>query len=1062
MEVYDALREQAEEDAHMTLKSMGMQLCINVAISIVVILCVSYLRPRHFLAYPSSKASIGSTTSTPTRSSSSSNSSSSSSSTRSSSATSDGGSGDASDTKHAELGWSDWLRQLAKVSDDFLIDGIGYDAVLYLRFMRTLRNILIVLTIIALAVLMPINVAATRITGDWPPVSFDIGFLSISGINFRGGQEVQDPDQSWYLSPVVATWFFTAVVVYFLHRATNDYIAMRKKFCRSPAYSLSSRSLLVSSIPAHAARSDVDFKSWLETRHGIIQYPIEQVWLGRQNSKLLDLVQRYQEAVYHLEDALAAYAKGAPGHRKRPSIRIWKKKQQHHHRRLLPFPFCLFQRGETMDAIDYYTKQVSDLNRMVRLNSTTKKESLLDYGWVTFRNMRSANNALKEFKRKSSRLSDTRACISPPAKDIFWSNMSIPQAMRALKVWLGRGLFVSFMVIWLIPIAILSALSNMVNMIRMYPESRSMIEKHSFVIGLIQAYITPLTMAFLFYILPHFFRYLAMKQGYLTRTARDSKVLAMLYIFFLINHLLMFTISSMFIGLYGQLRQLVLDGILGDEYITEYVAQLAKNMSDVSSFWINLYCIRAFGVSLELVQVMPVLMVTLRKYFMRLTPRRFKKLAMPPNFDFALNYNIVLFFFTIALVYSSTAPLVLPFALVYFVTSSFVYKYMLMYIYVTKTESGGRIWPTVLHSTIFSTIVFQLVSFLLLLLKGGYEQGLGIIPLPMFTLAFQWWYGRRLKRLTSSEALALQDEEEGEQDHHEKPSSSALLQDQYRNPLFDHTYLMPVIHDDMRSLLTQIYPNYQEQQQRRGHRRRSPSSSSSSTNFDPNNNNNDEDIAYHGISNSSSSSSSSSDSDGNQPFGMYPTNPDFHVVLHDPVENRSVVFHTVTDDYYTYDQNQNDDYCPCCHGPRRQYLYYDDPPVGDSNIPIIPVDPRNEKALMGQQQQQQHLSPAEQPSAPPLSLILTPSQSFEARRKSSGPIEEWRQRMDVQRSFQPAPAGNSGVTDLFAAEPSTPQTPELPTYLDAIRSPPLLRPVQPPLRRHSDPSVYNANNSNQH
>ncbi|KAG2227211.1 hypothetical protein INT45_008455, partial [Circinella minor] len=1056
MEVYDALREQAEEDAHMTLKSMATQLVINVVISIVVILCVSYLRPRHFLAYPtnirSSSASRTTALSSPTivtRTENSNNhhtrynnhnsNNNNNHNNNNSPATTTTNSNN-SNTKHAELGWSDWLKQLAKVSDEFLIDGIGYDAVLYLRFMRTLRNILIVLTIIAITILMPINVAATKITGDWPPVSFDIGFLSISGINFRGGQEVQDPDQSWYWSPVLSTWLFTLVVVFYLHRATNDYIEMRKKFYRSPAYNLSSRSLLISSIPPHASRSDIDFKSWLESHHGI-RYPMEQVWLGRQNSKLLDLVQHYRDAVYHLEEALAAYAKGEPGHKKRPVIRNWKDR----------FPFCLFFHQERLaennkDAIEYYTKQVSDLNRMIRLNSTTEKESRMDYGWVTFRNIHSANNALKEFKRKQSFLSATRVCISPPAKDIVWPNMSIPQALRNLKIWFGRGVFYSFMFAWLIPIAILSALSNIVNMIRMYPESRVMIEQHSFVIGLVQAYITPLTMGFLFYILPHFFRYIAMKQGYLTRTTRDGRTLSMLYIFFLINHLLIFTISSMFISLYGQLRQLVLDGILGDEYITEYVAQLAKNMSDVSSFWINLYCIRAFGVSLELVQVMPVLAVTLRKYFMRLTPRRFKKLAMPPNFDFALNYNIVLFFFTIALVYSSTAPLVLPFALVYFVTSSFVYKYMLMYIYITKVESGGRIWPTVLHSTLTSTVVFQLVSFLLLLLKGGYEQGLGIIPLPIFTLIFMWWYGRRLKRLTSREVLApSQDEEEDQEgEQGEKPTCTALLQDQYRNPLLNHTYLMPVIHDDMRSLLTQIYPNYQEQQ----HQQQSAPSFSNDDNSNSSSDNNSSCSSNNNSSHSENDSNSDINNNNNnqqQPFGLYPTNPNFHVVLHDPVENRSVTFHTVTDDYYTYDQYQENEYCPCCHGPRLQQRpselgFIDN--INDSII--IPASSiHNEKMMIQQHQdQQEQEDQGPPPSAPSLSLILNPSESFEARRKS-GIVEEWRQRRDAQRYLQPAPL----------LTPTTPLSPELPTYSDAIRSPPIRPLVQQ--RRHSDPSVYN-------
>ena len=123
----------------------------------------------------------------------------------------------------------------------------------------------------------------------------------------RGGQEIADPDQSWYWSPVIATWFFTFVIAVFFHRASKDYLEMRRKFYRSPAYTLSSRSLFVSSLPARV-RSDSQFKAWLQEQ-GIAR-PIDQVWLGRQNLKLFQWVQHYRTAVYHLEAALAAYVKG--------------------------------------------------------------------------------------------------------------------------------------------------------------------------------------------------------------------------------------------------------------------------------------------------------------------------------------------------------------------------------------------------------------------------------------------------------------------------------------------------------------------------------------------------------------------------------------------------------------------------------------------------------------------------------------------------------------------------------------------------------------------------------
>lgn len=50
----------------------------------------------------------------------------------------------------------------------------------------------------------------------------------------------------------------------------------------------------------------------------------------------------------------------------------------------------------------------------------------------------------------------------------------------------------------------------------------------------------------------------------------------------------------------------------------------------------------------------------------------------PPVFDYPLYYNVLLFFFTVGLLYSVIAPLVLPFTLLYFLLATVVFKYLLM------------------------------------------------------------------------------------------------------------------------------------------------------------------------------------------------------------------------------------------------------------------------------------------------------------------------------------------------------------------------------------------------
>lgn len=51
-----------------------------------------------------------------------------------------------------------WLSAVKDVKEQDLVDKIGLDAVVFLRFMRMLRNIFCVVTVIGCGILIPINV----------------------------------------------------------------------------------------------------------------------------------------------------------------------------------------------------------------------------------------------------------------------------------------------------------------------------------------------------------------------------------------------------------------------------------------------------------------------------------------------------------------------------------------------------------------------------------------------------------------------------------------------------------------------------------------------------------------------------------------------------------------------------------------------------------------------------------------------------------------------------------------------------------------------------------------
>jgi hypothetical protein len=59
----------------------------------------------------------------------------------------------------------DWIRPLFSAKDDFLLTRIGYDAVLFLKFLRLLRHMLLIMTVVGVCALIPINIVATQASG---------------------------------------------------------------------------------------------------------------------------------------------------------------------------------------------------------------------------------------------------------------------------------------------------------------------------------------------------------------------------------------------------------------------------------------------------------------------------------------------------------------------------------------------------------------------------------------------------------------------------------------------------------------------------------------------------------------------------------------------------------------------------------------------------------------------------------------------------------------------------------------------------------------------------------
>ncbi|KAI8334567.1 hypothetical protein BC941DRAFT_431570 [Chlamydoabsidia padenii] len=817
------------DNLDITITGMASQLGINVAIAVTVLMVFAILRPNNSFVYAPKLKYSNKTKKPPT----------------------------------IGPGLFAWFKVIKNTSDEDLLEKIGYDAVLFIAFIRMLRQLLVIMTIVGVCLLIPLNVLANRFTGSWPPEN-SVDVLSYATINTTSDKT--QINLLWYWVHCLGTWGFSLLIYYHLWIHYHKYIRFRQHYFSSLEYQRSShaRTLIIFNVPS-ALQSDAALSKWVDSMK--LKYPVEQVSIGRRNNTLAKYVEEHEYSVRKLEMILSQYLdeQGDDGNntkKKRPMIRLG------------GFMGCCG--GRKVDAINHYTERVQTLRdqiEQIRSNLATIKPT--NYGWISFANVAWAHSTAKHLSSPAAshllRLPERllkgepphhqhpRVELAPQPKDILWNNLSLNEHVRRSKRIVVTFLYYGFVFFWFIPSSFLSASSNVKDFIKLFPNSNAFLHQHKTFVALLSSWFTPLVMALFFLILPKIMRVLSMHQGYLTGTSLDRQVFAKLYTFFLINNLLVFTVTSTFMKLYAQIKA----AAQGDEVLTvesffltmtENLVLVAKNLSDVSTFWLSYVTLKGLGVIIDLAQIFVLLSITLKKFFTKPSPRQLQEMTRPSQFDYPIFYNLLIFFFTVGLLYSVISPLVLPFTMLYFMLATMVFKYLLMYVFVTGVETGGQMWRILFNRMIISILLFQVVMIGILKLKSANGPAYTCIPLPILTALFKLycfrrldphayyykpdfvddmsWFGQRLlpslppsisegsfmsslfssdsKTINNSNASVRSSSSMGKQQDNQQQS----IGQRFGDPAFFAELAIPMVHENVRHLLPGLYGTQSETQHR--------------------------------------------------------------------------------------------------------------------------------------------------------------------------------------------------------------------------------------------------------
>jgi hypothetical protein len=318
-----------------------------------------------------------------------------------------------------------------------------------------------------------------------------------------------------------------------------------------------------------------------------------------------------------------------------------------------------------------------------------------------------------------------------------------------------------------------------------------------------------ITSAFYFF-LPIIFRRLSIRAGDLTKTSRERHVVSKLYAFFVFNNLIVFSLFGTAWGFIAAVidaennHKDVLATIKNGEIWTKIMIALCN----VSPFWITWLLQRNLGAAIDLSQVVNLAWGSFARRFLSPTPRQLIEYTAPPPFDYASYYNYFLFYATVALAFAMLQPLVLPVAAFYFLVDCMLKKYLILYVFVTKTESGGQFWRVLFNRFLFACFLSNVVTGALVKAKGMDGNVIPMLatlaPLPFLLAGFKFYCMRTFddqihyytKGFMSKESAIAPDTQS-------RRSNNVSIR--FGHPALYKPLMTPMVHAKAQNMLSQVY-----------------------------------------------------------------------------------------------------------------------------------------------------------------------------------------------------------------------------------------------------------------
>ncbi|RHZ59427.1 putative DUF221 domain protein [Aspergillus thermomutatus] len=638
-----------------------------------------------------------------------------------------------------------WIIDMYKVPDEFVLQHHSMDAYLLLRFLKLISVICFVGCLMTWPILFPVNA-----TGGANRQQLDI--LSMSNIS---------PDKNArYFAHAILAWIFVGFVFMTVTREGIFYINLRQAYSLSPAYAsrLSSRTVLFTAVTEDYLNRDK-----IRRMFGIEK--VKNVWIATDTSELEDKVKERDAAAMKLEAAETkliklANAARAKALKKGGSVEDdavplenlsdepddesgsvaarWVKPSDRPTHRLK------FLVGKKVDTINWARSEIERLSPEIEELQAKHRAGdvkLVSSVFVEFYAQADAQSAFQSVAHNLPLHMAPRYIGLDPTQ-VIWSNLRIKWWERIVRYSATVGFVCALIVFWAIPVAVVGSISNIDSLTNKVHFLRFINDVPSWIKGVITGLLPTVLMSVLMALLPIILRLMAKLGGAPSAAAVELTTQNFYFAFQVVQVFLVVTLASSATSVATRIVQ----------QPTSAAQLLATNIPKASNFYISYIVLQGLSFSSgALLQITGLILGKILGKLLDSTPRkmynRWSSLAglgwgtvYPPLTLLAVIANDV-DPLGIAITYSCIAPLVLGFATIGLYLFYFAYRYNMLYVSNANIDTQGKAYARALqHITVGCYLLVICLIGLFAIGTAANRVALGPMILMIICLVFMILY----------------------------------------------------------------------------------------------------------------------------------------------------------------------------------------------------------------------------------------------------------------------------------------------------------------------------------